>query len=349
MLPYVAMLGIDRRTLQAVWTVFLFVLLLFVVYKSGRTIGIFAIALIFAHLLSPIVRFVERRLPASLPRVASLGIVYIVLLGVLAAVMIPLVSRITQEVAVLAGRLPQALEGDPLEHLPIPGWLEPLRPEVTAWVHDRLDDLGQAIGPMVTQAGTHILSGLGSLLAVVLVPILSFFFIKDGAMMRDSIVESIEPRRRKLVDDIFTDIQLLLAQYIRALVLLAMATFTFYAIFLGIVGGPYPMLLAGFSAVLEFIPAVGPLAAAITIVVTTAATSGHMLTTVLFLVFYRLFQDYVLSPYLMSSGVKIHPMLVLFGVLAGEQLLGIPGMFFSVPAMAVLRLIVVRLRRRRAE
>jgi predicted PurR-regulated permease PerM len=50
----------------------------------------------------------------------------------------------------------------------------------------------------------------------------------------------------------------------------------------------------------------------------------------------------------MSSGVKIHPMLVLFGVLAGEQIAGIPGMFFSVPAMAALRLIVVRLRRRRS-
>jgi predicted PurR-regulated permease PerM len=50
----------------------------------------------------------------------------------------------------------------------------------------------------------------------------------------------------------------------------------------------------------------------------------------------------------MSAGVKIHPMLVLFGVLAGQQLAGIPGMFFSVPAMAALRLIVVRLRRRRS-
>jgi predicted PurR-regulated permease PerM len=68
---------------------------------------------------------------------------------------------------------------------------------------------------------------------------------------------------------------------------------------------------------------------------------------VIFLVVYRIFQDYVLSPYLMSSGVEIHPMLVLFGVLAGEQLAGIPGMFFSVPIMAALRVIYVRLRKGR--
>jgi predicted PurR-regulated permease PerM len=342
------MLGIDRRTLQIVWTVFLFLLVLYVIDRSARPIGLFAVALIFAELLSPLVSFVERHLPARFPRVASLGIVYIVSIAALVVVMIPLVSRVTKEIMVLANQLPNALKGDPLEHLPIPRWLEPLRPEVTAWVHDRLTDLGQAIGPMVTQAGTHILSGLGSLLAVVLVPILAFFFLKDGAMMREAIIESIDAPRRPVVDAIFTDIQLLLSQYIRALVLLAMATFTFYAIFLGITGAPYPILLAGFAAVLELIPVVGPLAAAITVLVTTAATSGHMLTTFGFLVFYRLFQDYVLSPYLMSSGVKIHPLLVLFGVLAGDQLLGIPGMFFSVPAMAALRLIVVRLRRRRA-
>ena len=66
----------------------------------------------------------------------------------------------------------------------------------------------------------------------------------------------------------------------------------------------------------------------------------------IFLIVYRLFQDYVLSPYLLSSGVELHPLLVLFGVLAGEQVAGIPGMFFSVPVIAALRIIVVRMMRR---
>jgi predicted PurR-regulated permease PerM len=132
-------------------------------------------------------------------------------------------------------------------------------------------------------------------------------------------------------------------------VLLALSAFTGYAIFLGATGAPYPILLAGFAALLEFIPAVGPLVGGLTMVLATGfAGYQHVWMLVVFLVVYRIFQDYVLSPYLMSAGVKIHPMLVLFGVLAGEQIAGIPGMFFSVPAMAALRLIVVRLRRRRS-
>jgi predicted PurR-regulated permease PerM len=49
----------------------------------------------------------------------------------------------------------------------------------------------------------------------------------------------------------------------------------------------------------------------------------------------------------MSSGVEVDPLLVLFGVLAGEQIAGVPGMFFSVPVIAALRVLYVRLRRQR--
>ena len=56
-------------------------------------------------------------------------------------------------------------------------------------------------------------------------------------------------------------------------------------------------------------------------------------------------QDYVLSPYLMSKGVQLNPMLVLFGVLAGDQIAGVLGMFLSVPLLAILRVLFIRLRR----
>jgi predicted PurR-regulated permease PerM len=58
-----------------------------------------------------------------------------------------------------------------------------------------------------------------------------------------------------------------------------------------------------------------------------------------------MFQDYVLQPYLMSSGVELHPLLVLFGALAGESLGGLWGMFLSVPVLAILRIVIVRVMR----
>src|SRR5262249_47672580 len=139
---------------------------------------------------------------------------------------------------------------------------------------------------------------------------------------------------------------LLVAQYIRALVLLAMVSFAANSIFLEIAGAPYPILLAGIAAILEFIPVVGPLVAGV-VMILVSILSGypHALWILIFLLVFRVFQDYVISPNLMSAGVEIHPLLVLFGVLAGDQVAGVPGMFFSVPVMAAMRVVVVRLRR----
>src|SRR6185369_8506629 len=110
---------------------------------------------------------------------------------------------------------------------------------------------------------------------------------------------------------------------------------------------PYPALLAGLAALLEFIPVVGPLVGSVTIVMVAGfADYEHLLWLVVFLVVFRIFQDYVLNPYLLSAGVEIHPLLVLFGVLAGEQIAGIPGMFFSAPVIASLRVIWNRLQHR---
>ena len=342
------MLGIDRRALSVAWTLFLFALALIVVYASGRVILVFAVALLFSHLLSPVVNFIESRHLFRLPRVASLLIVYVTLIGIIIGIAIPLGSRVSHEAASFARRLPDVIQGNPLEHLPIPGWLEPWRPEVYAFVHDRFTEIGQRVGPMLSSLGTQIITGIGALLTIVLVPILAFFFLKDGSMMRNAVVESFPASRQELINSIFNDVHTLLIQYIRALLLLAIATFTFYAIFLGVTDGPFPVLLAGVAGLLEFIPAVGPLSGAIIVVVVSAVNGyPHMLILVIFLGIYRLFQDYVLNPYVMSAGVELHPLVVLFGVLVGAELAGVPGMFFSVPAMAVLRVVVSRLRRRK--
>ena len=65
----------------------------------------------------------------------------------------------------------------------------------------------------------------------------------------------------------------------------------------------------------------------------------HVLWVVIFLGIYRMFQDYVLSPHLMSKGVELHPLLVIFGVFAGGEIGGVAGIFLSVPALALMRLL----------
>jgi predicted PurR-regulated permease PerM len=340
------MLGIESRVLRAVWTVFLFALVVALIYLARQTLVLFALAIFLAHLLAPLVDRVERLTPRWMSRTAALAVVYLALLAAMLAVMIPVGAKIGEQAAALASKLPQALQGGALTDVPLPSWLEQWRPRVIEFIRQQNTGLNERLLPMLKDIGPGVLAGLGRLVTIILVPILSFFFLKDGRALRQALVKSIPAPRRVVAEEILADLHLLVAQYIRALTLLAMATFVAYSIFWEITGVPYAILLAGIAAVLELIPVVGPLTAGLlTLLVAGASGYSHLVWILAILIVYRLFQDYVLSPFLMSSGVAIHPLLVLFGVLAGEQVAGIPGMFFSVPVIAGLRIIVIRMRR----
>jgi predicted PurR-regulated permease PerM len=161
-------------------------------------------------------------------------------------------------------------------------------------------------------------------------------------------VLSLASIRRALWEDIVADLHVLLGQFIRATVLLSLATLTVDTIAFTIIGLPYAVLLACMAALFEFIPVVGPLTASVTIVLVTAFSGAAPVFVIVgFLLVYRIFQDYVLSPHLMSAGVALHPLLVIFGALAGEEVAGVPGMFLAVPVLAALRVVYFRIRKAR--
>jgi predicted PurR-regulated permease PerM len=192
----------------------------------------------------------------------------------------------------------------------------------------------------ISNAVLNLVSHAEIVVFIVLVPVLSFYFLKDGQGILSSILNAVRPSKRKIFNDIANDLHLLLAQYMRAMVLLGLATSIAYAVFFWIIGLPYGLLLGAIAFFFEFVPMVGPLtAAAIILLVAGLSGFGHLFWIIVFLIAFRLFQDYVLAPLLMSKGIKLHPLLVIFGVLAGSQLAGIPGAFLSVPVLATLRII----------
>ncbi len=344
------MLGIDPRSARAAWTVFLLALLVAAAYAIRETLVVFMIALLFAYMLIPLVDLVERFTPKQVSPRLALAIVYLVLVGVIVALAITLGSRIVEEANSLAEKLPSLMTNRSwIDRIPLPAWLEPVRARIVETLQAEFESGGRGLLPYIGRLGGQVVSGAKYILYMVLIPILAFFFLKDGREIRDELVASlVEENRRPVVENILEDINVLLGAYIRALVLLSLASFVASSLFLGLSGAPYAVLLAVVAALGEFIPVVGPAAAAIIILLVTGLSGyDHLLLYILFWILYRLFQDYVVSPYLMGRGVKLNPMLVLFGVLAGEQIAGVIGMFFSVPVIATLRVIFVRLRRTR--
>jgi predicted PurR-regulated permease PerM len=339
------MLGLDQRALKVAWTWFLFALAAAALYEVRAIIARFVMALFVALLLSPLVKLAARFTPARFGRGLTLAIVYVLLLGTFAAVVIPVLSAASREAAVLAEKLPEAIRERPLQRIPLPPWLEPARDRILSIVYTRLDTLAEDAFPLVTRALGQLATGVGVILSAVLVPILAFFFLKDGEEMCRSAVVAFPEARRALVETLILDLGGIMSQYIRALVILSAVTFVCYLGFLAITGAPYPALLSGAAAMLEFIPGVGPFVAAV-LILTVALLSGYSKWILLLVFFgiYRVLQDYVLQPALMKAGVQLHPLMVIFAALAGAQIAGILGVFFSVPFVAGLRAILLRLR-----
>jgi len=336
------MLGIDQKALRVVWTIFLFTLVLVVVYSIRDTLLVFAGAIFFAYILSPIVALIERFIPKR--RALALGLVYICLLGAMVGLGFALIPRLASQATSLFTRLPAMVMSGGWATLPLPSWAAPVRGQIMDAVKNWAAGLEKSAVPFIQEAGTQIVSGVSSLVPLILVPILAFFFLKDARDIRQAMLNMVHGASRTTLGLILDDVHVMLQSYMKALIILAAASFCAWFIFLSILGEPYALLLAGLAGTLEFIPVIGPAAALVIILVVSGATgAGGLVWILVFWLLYRVFQDYVLNPFLMSSGVEIHPILVLFGVLAGEKLGGIPGMFFSVPILAILKVVLTNL------
>jgi predicted PurR-regulated permease PerM len=338
------MFGVDDRALKIIWTIFLFFLFVVIVYTIRQTLLLFAASIFFAYMLSPVVGLIERFLPNR--RTIALAMVYVLLVGAIVGIGFALVPAIVAQASSLVSRLPSLLNSAKLASFPLPEWLEPVRTQIMAAAGRQAASLETSVMPFLQQAGTRLISGVGLLLPVVLLPILAFFFLKDGMTITRALIGTLgEKQDRNILRHILNDIHNVLKNYIRALVILALITFAVYSMFLRLVGVEYELLLAGVAALFEFIPVVGPvIGLAVITIVALVTGSGAALWVVIFWGIYRLFQDYILNPYLMKAGLELHPLLVLFGVLAGDQIGGIAGMFFSVPVIAMLKVIYLNLK-----
>lgn len=338
------MLGIDSRAARATWTVLLVLALVGAAYVVRRTLLIFICAILLAYLLDPLLGIADRFRPARVPRTVSLLVLYLAIMALLGLAMSTVGTQLASEAASLSTKLPEILS-DPnvVQRIPVPDWLEPYRLRYAPEIRQRIEEYLRESIPLITSVSGKVLGLLSNLVFVVLVPILSFFLLKDGPEYRAGLLSLSEGPQQDVLDDLLHDVHTLLVQYVRAMVLLSLSTFVSYWLFLGILGVPYAIILALVGAIGEFVPVAGTLTAAVVTILVAAVSGYHgFFALILFLVIYRIFLDYVLQPLLLGSGAELPPLLVIFAVLAGEQIGGITGMFLAIPVVATLRLILVR-------
>jgi predicted PurR-regulated permease PerM len=341
------MLGFDRKAARYVWTAALVLLLIYVVFLVRKTLFVFILAVLFAYLLSPLVNLLDKWLPTR-TRTPALAGAYAIFVALAVLFGSQIASRVAEQAKALATDLPAQMQKWEKPSPDLSPTVNQFRAELVNRIRRQMTEGSNDLLSSLAQAGLRAVTVATDLIYVVIVPILSFFFLKDAHVMREHVLDLVDSGpSRALLDDLMEDVHLLLAHYMRALVLLSLAAFTSYSIVFSIMGVPYSVLLAAIGGLLEFIPMLGPLTAGILIVGVSAVSGAHAVGVLIFLLAYRVFQDYILSPHLMGQGVELHPLLVLFGVFAGAEIAGIPGTFLSVPVLALVRIVYLRIRKAR--
>src|ERR1035438_4379325 len=100
------MLGIERSAARCTWTAAVVLLLLWLVYQLRVTLFVFAVALLFAYLLSPLVNLLDRAIPRKGTRTLALALAYAIFIGAVVLLGIQIGTRVVSQAQTLAARLP---------------------------------------------------------------------------------------------------------------------------------------------------------------------------------------------------------------------------------------------------
>jgi predicted PurR-regulated permease PerM len=332
------MFGINWNTARNTWTCGVTFSIMYSLYLIRKTLLVFVIAILSSYLLFPLCEAVQRRLRLQ-SRTSTVIIVFALFIGVLGSFGYVMGPRLRAETRQFASQLQSTQT----------------RERLSSWA-----PLGIPIGEQILDGQNHIMdfapllsktfrAAVRDISDLIVVPIFGFFFLKDGQALCDGAIEMIfrgthdrreMQKRRQTIRNVIADAHCMILQYMRALLYLCAVAAISYTVAFEALRMKYALLLALIAFPLEFVPLVGPLASAF-IIISVSRINGypHIVWIVVFLGIYRIFQDYVLSPHLMTKGLKLHPLLVMFGVFAGGELGGIGGIFLSVPLLALGRLI----------
>jgi predicted PurR-regulated permease PerM len=174
---------------------------------------------------------------------------------------------------------------------------------------------------------------------LVLIPILGFFLLKDAEGFRRSALLMLPRGRwRWRGDEFFQDINSTLAAYIRAQLTACLFIGVVCALGFTLLGLPGSLVMGVLAGLFEFVPLVGPVSIAImaTLLAMFHAGPFNAFLVLLFLGILRIVQDYAIYPRLIGQGIHLHPLAVIFAILAGEKLAGVAGIFLAIPVVAIL-------------
>lgn len=330
---------LDRRTINILLTTLLFAAVLAIAYIARGVIVIFAFAILFAYLIDPAVRFLQRHsLFFRNLRGPHILEVYIGVVIVIALVPHMVAPGLFTQIAKRFKEIPVLMDGLSTGEVATQlgdkyGWTDVQKYQLKSFLTQHRTDMNSFLATAERSTPAAVVS-------LFLIPILAIFFLSDGAKLAELFIGFVSTEDNvENVRSLANELNVMLQHYIRAKVILGGLSFVFCSASMLLLGFPRALALGILAGVLEFIPMAGWMLSAATIICAGVLTHSHWIWMAGLLGAWRVLMDYGISPRVMGHELEIHPLLAIFALMIGGAVGGIVGVYLSLPIVATLRVL----------
>jgi len=307
----------------------------------------FVAAILLAWLGDPVVDRLQAR---GFSRNASVALVYTAMLLTLVILVLILVPAIESQIEVLVRSVPVWIEWLVRTGLP---WLQAKTSlDVTTWLDpDYLLDMlkrnwqgasgiaAQVLG-VVTQSGFTVLGWFANL---VLIPFLTFFFLRDWDVLVQRVAGLVPRDRIDMASLLAKESDAVLGSFLRGQFMVMLSMGVFYAVGLWGVGLEVGILVGVLGGLLTFIPYIGPTTVLLGGTIAALVQFGdwqHLVGVLAVWGVGQVLESYVLTPKLVGDRVGLSPVTVVFAVMVGGSLFGFLGMLLALPVASVANVLM---------
>lgn len=334
------------RTTKRMVVVGLVIVLLLALYLFRVLIPPIAIAMVLAYVLKPLADFVERR--TRLPRLLAVLLVFLALLLVFSTIPATAVPYLVDQVTRINLDL-QRLANDMVAFLSQPIIILSYTFNLQDFVGDIQGAIQSLLQPFASQTVGLLFNVASSLLWVLSILIISFYLVKDADQLRGFLDDIAPPGQAEELRRLREEVNLVWRAFFRGQVLLGLVIGLLVWITMTAVGLPTAGLMGLIAGLLEVVPTFGPILSTIPAVLTALFRGSTYLPVsnfwfaVLVLGIYTFIQqaeNAYLVPRIMGRRLRLHPVVVFVGVLAGGTIAGALGVLLAAPVIATLRVVL---------
>ncbi|HFI0216863.1 TPA: AI-2E family transporter [Streptococcus suis] len=335
-------------TLLTFLTIFIFSKISFLFRPIGSFLEIVLLPMILTgllyYLLNPMVDWMEKH---KISRTVGISILFVLISLLIIWGLAVAIPSIQEQVTSFAQNLPsniQKIEGQVTSLLQDQRF-EQFRPtalELLNKVNDQIVAYAQKFSSSAVNWASNLISTASQIIvAVLIMPFILFYLLRDGQYLNKHITQYLPTKWREPIGTVLSDVNGQLSNYVRGQVTVAIIVALMFSVMFSIIGLSYPITLGVMAGFLNLIPYLGSFLAMIPAVILGLIAGPIMLIKVLVVfMIEQTIEGRFVTPLIIGSSLSIHPITILFVLLTAGQMYGVLGVLLGIPIYASIKVLV---------